>query len=168
MAREYDIAKASGTCARCGKELASGAEFLAVLSESPEGLRREDVCVSCWQAGGEGAAAGAFGVWRCRVPEPQQARRQLVDDEALMELFERLQDAEEPAKLNFRFVLALMLMRKKLLVYDGSRGDEDGSEVWTMHWKGQDARIRVIHPPLDEEKIAQAAQQLSAIFEVHP
>ena len=37
MAREYDIAKASGTCARCGKELASGAEFLAVLSESPEG-----------------------------------------------------------------------------------------------------------------------------------
>ena len=166
MAREYDIAKASEQCGRCGRVLAAGEEFVAALIDGGEELRREDYCGPCWEARSAEGGGECFSIWRCRVPEPEKPRRQLVGNAALMELFDKLEAAVEPAKLNFRFVLGLMLMRKKLLIYDRSCRDADGGEVWTMHWKGQDAPLRVVNPQLDDQKIAQVAEQLGAIFEV--
>ena len=64
-----------------------------------------------------------------------------------------------------RFVLALLLMRKKLLVYDRSCTGEDGAEVWTMHFKGSDQTYQVTDPHMDEEKISQVSQQLGQILE---
>ena len=166
MAREYDIAKAAERCCECEREMAPAEEFMAALVDAGEAFRRDDYCLPCWEARGESDDAEPFSVWRCRTPEPAKPQRQLVGNEALMAMFEKLEKSDEPAKLNFRFVLALMLMRKKLLMYDGSAIGEDGREVWTMHWKNRDDHLAVVNPQLDDEKIAQAAEQLGALFEV--
>jgi hypothetical protein len=76
-----------------------------------------------------------------------------------------LGDQAEPAKVNFRFVLALMLMRKRLLVYDASRRDDAGQEIWTMHLRGDSTPIQVVHPEMDEQKIAEVTSQLGSILE---
>ena len=164
MAREYDIANPASRCCRCDRQLAPGEEFLARLVDEGASFRREDVCAAC--GSGASAAEGAFSVWRCRVPEPRKPRRQLVGDEALIDLFEKLQHRDEPAKVRFRFVLALMLMRKKLLIYDRIAAGDDGEETWEMHYKGRTDPVAVTHPELDDEKIAEVAAQLAAIFEV--
>jgi hypothetical protein len=44
-----------------------------------------------------------------------------MDDEELLDLFESLEDANEPKKQAFRFLLALLLVRKRLLKYEGQR-----------------------------------------------
>ena len=165
MAKEYDIAKFSGRCCRCERELAGGEEFVAALTDGGEQFSREDYCPACWDQRCQ-AAPQAFCIWRGRMPEPEKPRRQLVGNEMLLDLFEKLDGQQEPSKLNLRFVLALMLMRKKLLVYDRSDTDQAGNETWTMHYKGQDAPIEIAKPQLDEEKIAQLAEQLGALFEV--
>ncbi len=165
MARDYDIAKASGRCCRCGRQLAGGEEFVAALFDAGEEFRRDDFCGACWE-GRPAEPEQPFSLWRCRVPEPEKPRRQLVGDEMLVDLFEKLAGQEAPAKLNLRFVLALMLMRKKLLVYDRTGADEGGSEVWTMHYRGEKTPIEVTNPQLDEEKVTQVAGQLGALFEV--
>lgn len=165
MAREYDIQKPSGTCSRCGRELAAGEDFLVALFETDDGFRREDICGDC-SAGPPGEGQEAFSLWQGRVPVPDEPKRRFVGDEVLMDFFEKLDGQADPAKVNFRFVLALMLMRKKLLAYDGSRRDEPGREVWTMHFKGGEATVEVIHPEMDEDQIAQVTAELGAIFEV--
>jgi hypothetical protein len=43
-------------------------------------------------------------------------------------LFERLGEATEATKLNFRFVLGLILMRKRRIVYETSRVEEGKEE----------------------------------------
>ncbi len=166
MAREYDIAKASEHCRTCERAMAPAEEFVAVLVDAGEEFRRDDFCLPCWEARDGGTDESAFSVWRCRAPEPDKPKRQLVGNEALMDMFEKLSGTDEPAKLNFRFVLGLMLMRKKLLVYDGTSADDDGREVWAMHWKNRDDPVPVINPQLDDEKIAQVSEQLGALFEV--
>ena len=54
-----------------------------------------------------------------------------------MDLFERLADDERPQRAAFRFVLALILMRKRLLRFAGRKaGGEGGKEWWLMRPKG--------------------------------
>jgi len=166
MARDYDIAKASEHCGACDRAMAPAEEFVAVLVDAGDELGRRDYCLACWEARQPAGDSAFLAVWRCRTPEPAKPQRQLVGNEALADLFEKLDGSDEPAKLNFRFVLGLMLMRKKLLVYDRTDTGDDGREIWTMHWKGRDDPLSVVNPQLDDEKIAQAAVQLGALFEV--
>lgn len=106
-----------------------------------------------------------MGVWRMKVPQPQEKKRLLVDDAILINLFERLAANDQPAKINFRYVLALVLWRKKLLVYDRMECRPDGSEVWKMHFKNSDQVQEVIDPKMDNLKIAEVSGQLSQIME---
>ena len=165
MAKEYDISKTSGSCCRCGSEIAPGEALVATLCETDVDFVRVDYCPACWESAAENAADSILGVWRTRVPTPRQKRKLFVDDEVLVSFFERLADATEPAKVNFRFVLALVLMRKKLLVYDRMTKLPDGREEWQMHFKGSDEVHRVIDPHMDEEQVAEVSRQIGEILE---
>ena len=104
-------------------------------------------------------------MWRYRVPAPAEAGRRLVGNEVLIDFFNKLDGHDAPAKVNFRFVLALMLMRKKVLIYEGSAPDEAGRDVWKMLFRHDRTPVEVIHPELDEDKIAEVTAQLGSIFE---
>lgn len=164
MAKEYNISKVAGQCLKCAAVLAPGQEFVATLKETAEDFFREDYCAACFP-GEEAMGGDIVGVWRSHVPQPQEKKKLFVDNDLLVHFFHRLEEAREPAKINFRFVLALVLMRKKLLIYDGREKLADGSEAWKMHLKGGGRVQKVIDPKMDEEKIAQTSQHLGEILE---
>jgi len=165
MPKEYDIQPTSGLCERCKRQLHPGEQFLATVTETDQSLIRNDFCLPCWEADGRDERPDVLGLWRARVPQPQQKTRLFVDDELLIDFFHRLSGADEPAKISFRFVLALVLMRKKLLVYDRAEKRPEGPEVWIMHVKGDDRKEEVIDPHMDDEKIAEVSHDLSQILE---
>lgn len=164
MAREYDIAAASGTCRGCGRELAPGEQFVAVLIDADAQFRRDDFCVACWD-GRQDEPHRAFSVWHSRVPLPNDPEKPVVNTQVIVDLFNKLEGHAEPFKVNFRFVLALMLMRKKLLAHEGSATDEAGRDIWKMRFRHDQTEVAVIHPELDEEQIAEVSASLGAIFE---
>ena len=168
MAKEYDIAKTTGQCSSCEKVLAGGEDFVATLVEADadaeEQFRRCDYCCQCWEARGRDEG-GAFCVWRSRVPQPQEKKKLFVDDSLLINFFQRLEGDEKPGRVSLRFVLALVLMRKKLLVYDGTTTRPDGTELWKMRLKGTDETHEVSDPKMDEEKIAEVSRHLGEILE---
>ncbi len=165
MAREYDIAKASGLCEACKRELAVEEEFVVALFDTAEGFRREDFCKPCWEGRPDGAPE-AFSVWHSQVPRPDEPKKPVINNNVLVGFFEKLDGHDEPAKINFRFVLALLMMRKKLLTYDGSERNDEGGEIWTMHFRKEQSPVKVIRPELDEEHIAEVGSQLGALFEM--
>ena len=166
MAKEYNISKTAGQCGACQKALLPGEEFIAAVREVGEELAREDFCPPCWQAKcPTGDAPDLLGVWRTHVPQAQEKKKLFIDDELLRSFFERLEGAEEDAKVCFRYVLALILMRKRVLVYDRMQRRDDGVEVWQMHFKGSETTHHVIDPKMDETKIAEVSSQLGQILE---
>ena len=56
--------------------------------------------------------------WQTVMPASEEKKKVFVDDEVLCTLFERLAETTEPSKVNFRFVLGLILMRKRLVIYE--------------------------------------------------
>jgi len=120
--REYKIAASSHTCQGCARRFGVGDEYYSAVreAEGEDVFARHDFCPACWRPDG----AAYFSFWKTRVPEPDQPRRrgpQLVDLARLMQLFEHLDEAEEDRALRFRYVLALVLMRKRRLKVVSSR-----------------------------------------------
>ena len=131
------------------------------------GLKRVDVSLEAWEQGHR--PDRLFSYWRSTVPQPHEKKKLFVDDEVLMDLLTRLGDHEQPERQSFRFVLALVLMRKRLLRYECSekRTDECGQERewWQMKPKGSDQPIDVLNPQINDEQIQKVTEQLGQILE---
>lgn len=156
----YSVARPQGRCAVSGRAIAPGERFFAALRETPVGLERLDLAAECWEGFDK---RDLLAYWQATMPEPDARRPMFVDDTVLCELFERLADVEEPAKRNFRFVLGLILMRKRLLSYEGTRHTENG-EWWVVKLKGREQPLEMLNPHLDEAQTREVSGQLSEVL----
>jgi hypothetical protein len=157
---EWEIKKPLGQCYGTERKIESGEEYFAALVETEEGLQRRDFCANYW----ESQKPDVFCYWKTRLPEPGQKKQLFVDDQMLMAFFERLEKETEPEKINFRFVLALILMRKRILKYDDTR-TEDSREIWRLRMVGEKQIVEVVNPHLDEEQIEQLSSQIGEILQ---
>jgi len=167
----YSIGRSPGRCAVTGRQLAPGEPYVAALveREAGEGFERLEFTEEAW----EGAARPErfFGYWRAVVPEPGGKPKLFVDDEALLELFDSL--GEETAggspdrdQLALRFVLTLILLRKRLLRHVGQRHREDVREMLVRR-KGdspESAPAAVIDPSLHVSEVESIAAQLEPVL----
>ncbi len=180
--QNWNIGRVDWRCAECQSELPPATSCWAVLSEnSPDAVRqsglpfqRQNYCEGCWQSQFEtGLLKGVFSHWKTSVPEPNRKARLLVDDHVLVDLFTRLGEQMDGANLRFRFVLALLLMRKRILRYESSELlsqeqrhalnlTDEKSELWHMSLKGEG--VDVINPVLTNEQIGEVSEQISAIL----
>lgn len=160
MAQQWELQRSVGQCAATGRVLGEGEEFYTVLFEEGETFRRLDYSTEAWQ----GPPEGSFCHFKTRMPVKEKAKRLLVDDELLINFFLRLADEQEPARVRFRFVLALILMRKRLLKYQGSEKTPDGDEVWTMTLSRDQSSHRVANPRLTDDQIEDVSRELTAIL----
>jgi len=158
---EWEINKALGCCFGSGKKIEYGEEYFASLVETQEGLQRRDFCVEYW----EKEKPNVYCYWKTKLPHPDQKKQVFVDDEMLMAFFERLAEETEQERINFRFVLTLVLMRKRRLKYDSSK-NEDGKEVWRLRIVGGKEIVEVVNPHLGEEQIEQLSSQIGQILQV--
>ncbi|MFB0553381.1 MAG: hypothetical protein ACETWQ_08710 [Phycisphaerae bacterium] len=157
---EWEINKPLGQCCGTGRKIDYGEEYFGALVETGEGLQRMDFCADYW----ESEKPDVFCYWRSRLPHPNQKKQIFVDDDMLLAFFERLEKETEQEKVNFRFVLALILMRKRRLKYDTTRV-EDAKEIWRLRITGEKQIVEVINPHLDEEQIEQLSSQISQILQ---
>lgn len=159
MAQQWEVAKPAGVCTVTGREIAEGEEFYTALFEEGESFRRADYSLDAWQ----GPPEGSFCHFKSRLPVKEKRRKLLVDNEVLLNFFQRLAGEAQESRVQFRFVLALILMRKRLLRYEGSNS-EDGVETWDMLLTRDHSRHRVVNPRLTEEQIESVSGQLGTIL----
>lgn len=108
-APEFDVQPCTRVCARTGRPLADGETFYAVLVRNGAEVRREDYCLEGWPGPNE----AVIGWWRARVPNRESRRPQPAPNEVLLQLFDEL--ADRPEQADVRYVLALWLVRRRLL-----------------------------------------------------
>lgn len=156
----YEVARPGGKCSISGTEIAPGQTYMAALRETPAGFERLDVSMEQWN---EVDRATLLGFWQTVMPHPEQKKQLFVDDDVLLGLFERLAEAEEPLKVNFRFVLGLILIRKRKLVYESSRS-ENGQDLWRVRIRGTDQSLDLVDPKLSEAQTMEVSGQMSQII----
>lgn len=133
-----------------------------------EELQRLDFSLEAWESGARPEKGPrAFASWRTLAHEPGKKEGALIGAEGLMDLFEQLGEAEEPRRVAFRYVLALLLMRKRQLEYAGS---EDGAILVLPRGSEEGAEPIRVHDPqasgeLDEAALAELAEQVEQVLD---
>ena len=158
---EWIINKPLGECCGTGRQIEPGEEYFGALVETEQGLERRDFSAEYW----EKEKPEVFCFWKTKLADPDEKKELFVSDEMLMAFFERLGHETDPEKVNFRFVLALVLMRKRRLKYDATKMD-DGNETWSLRVVGQKETVEVANPHLDDEQIELLTSQIGQILQM--
>ncbi len=155
----YEIAHQTGVCAITQRTLHPGEKFYAVLFDTPDGFERRDYSTEAW----ENPPENYFSYWKSRVPQKQEKKRLLVNNDVMVDLMFRLADREEEVKQHFRFVLSLILMRKRLLKYEQTV-HEEGIEYWHMRLTRDQSIQAIVNPRMTDDQIAAVSAELGAIL----
>jgi hypothetical protein len=113
MESEWEIKSRAHRCARTGKKFGQGEYFYTLLFRDAEGFRREDISEEAWANRNENIKP--FSFWRSRYEAPAPRSPEPLPKDDAESLLRRLIADRDPASANARYVLALMLERKRIL-----------------------------------------------------
>lgn len=145
---DYQIQSNTRRCASTGREIRPGERYYSVLVDEGGSLSRRDYSLEGWK----GAPQGAFSHWLGRLSVDNKPRKPAIDDDLLVECLTRLEGEQAPDRVSFRYVLALLLMRRKRFRVD-EVVKRDGGEVLLMRDLRGGARHEVADPGLDDGEL---------------
>ena len=154
----YQVKPLGKVCAGSGEPLAPGTTCYSVLVERDGKTVRLDYSSEHWS----GAPDDAIGFWKSDIPEDvAPERRKPLEPHELMTLFEQLGDSPNPNQEKMRYVLALLLTRKRRLVMEDTW--EDG-EIPYLRFSGThgEGTFDVRDQQLENDEIQQLQVQLEA------
>jgi len=159
-------------CAECAKAFEPGDALFSALYLEDNLFVRHDRCPDCWEPRKGG---GEFSYWRTIIPEPEDPAKKkrridaMLDPQVLFDVFREMTDDPDPRKRRFRFVLSLMLVRRKKLrfVSIAKRKMTDGQQdCLVLKQKGRGARLTfdVVDVRLSEEEAVAAQREVGQLL----
>ncbi|TWU48622.1 hypothetical protein Poly51_45230 [Rubripirellula tenax] len=109
MIGEYKVNRSSRHCHALKRPLREGEWYYSVISESGDDYVRHDYSAEAWK----GPPDGSIGWWKKQMPKSDQRKMVLAPPEVLIDLLRQMD--QFPEKAQSRYLLALMLMRRRLL-----------------------------------------------------
>lgn len=155
-----------GGCACCGAELAPGTVVVSSLfetgadDESP--FERRDFCAACFD--GDADTGAPFSWWRSEVPRPEE-KRAAFDLGVAREFLLRLLREDDPARASLRYLLTLLLMRKRIVRVEEQFSDERG-EVMTVRLPPDETSHEILCPEIDEGEAETLRDQIGRLFDL--
>ncbi|MAE77613.1 MAG: hypothetical protein CMJ85_12180 [Planctomycetes bacterium] len=158
---EWRIAETGKRCVGCRVPFAFEQSFFSQLevdsTDDVITLNRKDWCESCWT---ESEAPSIF--WKTRRPAADGSESH-VDLAALNQLFLGLIEDTRPEIETLRYVVALILQRKRLLKAVRTAGTARGDLV-VKDPRDLEKRLRLPSPDLSEESLENLKEQLGNIL----
>ncbi|MBQ9127406.1 MAG: hypothetical protein IJY15_06560 [Thermoguttaceae bacterium] len=106
--------KPSRVCAATGRPFEPGEKIFSCLYEENGEIRRRDLCADAFAS--TRRPENAIAWWSSRLARDGEKKVKLAPDDAALDLFESLADRPDEAAL--RYVLALLLTRRRILRFE--------------------------------------------------
>jgi len=158
---DFEIQRCSRRCAATERELKDGEVCFSVLVPEGGAVVRHDYSREAWQ----GPPENALGWWQTTVVDPSAGRPQWAPGDVMLHYFERLFD--DPAAADARYVLALLLVRRRILRVESTEGDDADPNVLHLYCSRTEARYQVPEVMPTAERAAEIQQQLAELLQTH-
>ena len=160
--------KIRSTTAQCGltdKTFEDGEDFYTCIFDDPEsdGFIRKDYSVESWcRVRGEGPQP--FSFWRSTFKAPEtEVDHKRIDDTSVEGMLRRFIEEDDSRTEHARYILALMLERKKSLLPTDSKMMEDRKLLFYEHADNGDVFI-VADPGLKLDEIEEVQREVAELL----
>jgi hypothetical protein len=162
---DFKIGKRGGVCGACGAALAPGSRASSALYRAEPGgeasFVRRDFCGACFDD--PARRGGPFSWWTAEVPQPVEAKKAVFDVGVAREFLVRLLKEDAAERASLRYLLALLLMRKKA-VKVSDQFLKDGVEVMVLSVPPDETVFEVPCLEIDEAEAAKLRDELGRLF----
>jgi len=160
---DFDLQRCSRHCAATERELSPGELYYSALVEHGEAVERLDYSQQGWNGPPEGTVAW----WKSHIPERASKKKRWAPNEVMLRFFEELDSKkDEPqSRDDMRYVLGLLLVRRRVLRQEESESDEQGNEVLVLYCPRRDATYRLPTAMPDAARINEIQEELARLLE---
>jgi hypothetical protein len=156
---EFEVQRCTRRCAALERELAPGETFYSVLLQRGADVVRRDYSAEGWQ----GPPEDSLGWWKSQMPDASGVKKgTLAPSEVLLEYFEQLEGVA--AQQDLRYVLALLMVRRRIMRLEGAERDETGKEVLVLACSRNEAEYRTPVAVPNEERAAEIQRELEKLL----
>jgi hypothetical protein len=162
---EWNIQARSHVCQQCGRRFEPREGYHTFLREEKLGYVRQDVCENCWAGSGATSSPdGGFlshwrGVHEVPTPVPEPIKKDTAES-----LLRKLSERDDPRFEPARFILAVMLERKRALKVR-AQAVQDGRRVLVYeHPKSGDV-LTVVDPNLQLDQLEEVQRMVAHLLE---
>lgn len=164
MNTDWSIQSRADRCTVTGREFVDGEFFYTLLFDEKTGFRREDLCEEAWQQRNpEGPQP--FSFWRSKYEAPAPAAPEALGKQTAEDLLRRYMAESTPEHANARYILALMLERKRLFKEVETRHGDDGSLTRIYEHTKTGEVFLIPDPQLHLDQIAEVQLQVADLLQ---
>ncbi len=161
MLSEWEIKARSRQCARTHETFENGATIYTLLFRDRAGFKREDISETAWQQIKESTTP--FSFWKSKFQAPPPAAPEAMPKESVEELLRRLVSEDLPEQMNARYVLAILLERKKTLKQVDIRETAEDKILIYEHVKTGEAFL-IPDPRLRLDQLESVQQEIYSLL----
>lgn len=164
--QDWKIRYTSAKCEDTGEAFVDGQEFFTCIFEDPasDAFLRRDYAVESWKRIGPALSPPPFSFWKSTYKAPLQATdAKATADTSVEGMLRRFIEEDEPRTEQARYILALMLERKKVLVPTDSQETETRKLLFYEHAHSGDVFI-VADPGLRLAEIEEVQREVSELL----
>lgn len=161
MLHQWNIRSRAHHCAVTGRAFEDGEKHYTAIYLDPETdeYTRRDVSLDAWEQ--ELTERTPFSFWKSVYEKPTgEAKPELTQRESPMEMLQRLIEEGNPATENARYILTLMLERKRILSPTATKETEDGKMLFYENKKTGEVFI-VRDPELRLDELAAVQDEVA-------
>lgn len=155
---DFEVQRFTRKCSRTDEVLPPGAVFYSALIAEGSSVVRKDFAEESWQ----GPPEGVIGWWKSQVPDVHSPQKHWAPNDVILHYFEQLEGNE--AQSDLRYVLALLMIRRRITRLEETRHDDEQREVFVMYCprNEREYEVEVVSP--SEQRIGEIQQELSELL----
>ena len=155
---DFDFQRCTRRCAATGRELLPDEVFYSVLASEGAEVVRRDYCVEAWTEPPD----GAVGWWKSQMPAANANKMQWAPNDVMLNYFQELED--NPDKADVRYILALLMVRRRIVRFDDREVDDDGREWMVVFCPKNETEYKVGTAPPSGPGINEIQDELARLL----
>ena len=156
---DYEVQRSARRCSVSGREFAPGEIYYSVLMAEGAELRRYDYAGDAWQ----GPPPEAVGWWKSQIPDRTAARKRWAPNDVMLHFWDEL--AEQADKQDMRYVLPLLLVRRRVFRLEEEKFDAQGRELLVVYCPRRETTYQVPAVSPEPPRVDQIQEELAALLQ---
>ena len=160
---DWDIQSRSSTCNACQQAFGEKQAYHTLLAVGAGGYARRDLCSACFaNASREGVISYWQGEYKLPLPPPAEA----IQKETAETLLRKLVESNDPSHAESRYILAVMLERKRILKHRDTVTEANGTKLLVYEHAYSGESFTVPDPHLRLDQLDEVQQRVAELLQL--